>query len=199
MTGKKIIQHRANSLLNLRFQPPVVDYAEIDVHVGIDGKVVVRHDPDDQWGEYNAIEYLRRAPFKGYLVDIKQNLEVKYLKRIQEVFKDKLLAFIDIPWPSLHFALQDSSLPILGRLSYYEPYNLRYNAFWLDPLRDCEVDSYVDLLNDIHYSKKAIVAMPSLYGKGLDEDLEVYKVLAEKYQVDGVVTKFPKELSCFKL
>lgn len=195
------IQHRLNS--PLRIGPNVKlpsTFAEVDVHISYKGQVVIKHNPDDRSGEWPVEEYLASMEKKGltgYLVDIKQNLDVKYLDRIAKAFGSKLIGLFDIPWPSLHDALRKTTLPIYCRVSEYEPFHTSYPGVWLDPLMLWTPSHYVSLFRHIEAqgAPNIIVAAPSLHGHRKEMDLKVMRRLLDEDSkgnlklIKGVVTK----------
>jgi hypothetical protein len=186
-----VIQHRVNVI----YTEHSAQYAEVDVQVADDGSLVIKHNPDDY--PVSLESYLKWSKFDGYFVDIKQNMDVKYIKYIAEAFGDKLLGLFDIPMPSVFFT-PHLNLPIYLRVSELEPYNKNFRHIWLDPLKSYSPSRYGGLLNLLpHYTDiQVIVACPSLHGKTMRECKEVWEYL-KKHNIQGIVTKHVKE--CTKI
>ena len=123
-----VIQHRVNSPLSLgtNLYHLKSKFVEVDVHIKYNGEVVVKHSPDDRHSELPIKDYFKAMEYPylpnhvdKYFVDIKQNMDVYYLKKIVNIFGDKLLGLFDVPFPSSFYA-NKAGLPIYRRISEYE-------------------------------------------------------------------------------
>jgi hypothetical protein len=186
----KIIEHRVNK--------PIVDiktpYAEIDIHINKHGDVVVRHEPIDE-DYYSLDEYLCISKHEKFFVDIKQNLDVDYLKKIIEEFGDRLLGLFDLPLPSAYYAAE-AGIEFYGRLSEFEPVSHLTNKYWVDPLRTQYLLDYLNLLEDLDGDCCAIICCPSLHGHNLGFCKPFWHWLKFENKwdiIEGIVTKYPNE------
>jgi len=188
----KIIQHRVNE--DGYWARPRAKYAEVDIQIDTNGDVVARHNPEDPWRGW-GFQYLPR--WSGFLVDIKQNLSIEHLQRIVECFDNKLIGFIDVPFPSVYFAATRAAMPIYGRYSRYEPFNALYRRLWLDPIGYPLPLEYYELMDRVPtWIEDVIIAAPSLHGESCQEDIAVCRYAKKFKNISGIVTKYPEELAC---
>lgn len=201
----KIIQHRVDG-----DSKSLSPYAEVDVHINHFGHVVIGHDPDDLIN-YDEFTYVADVYDKHdkFFVDIKQNLPLKHLKKIVDVFGNKLLGIFDVPWPSAFYAQKDKIAPIYHRVSDYESPFPFGSAFWIDPIGTNFAPFDYDriLINTFiaiaGRSSKFIVACPSLHGYDLKATVSVWEFIraaqkiGQEIAVEGIVTKFTEEAKEF--
>ncbi len=187
----KLIAHRIND-----WKPGNIHGAygaEIDVQVCDDGRLRAKHNPsDNQLPPIPIEEVIDHSGYERFFVDIKQNLDIYYLRKIVYAFGDKLIGLFDVPFPSSFYAYKDN-LPIYSRVSEYElPYKM-LGKVWLDPLESYNIHKYASLLIRAKYqawdSIKTIVACPSLHGKGLSECVPVWRWASKQKEVFAIVTK----------
>jgi len=160
----KIIAHRVN-----KWKPVNIGVygAEIDVQISHDGKIRAFHEPNESRpGELGMI--FDHSGYERFFVDIKQNLDVEWLKKIVKAFGTKLIGLFDVPHPSAYYAHQ-AKLPVWDRLSEYESVRghggARSKKFWLDPLRSWNPSAYGGLLNQVPKDGKVILCSPELHGR----------------------------------
>ena len=188
----RIIQHRYNDPNDSLYAKSV----EIDVHVIENGSLAVKHDPDSIG--VRASYFAKNTPnIDGFFVDIKQNLSVPHLKRIVGTFGKKLLGIFDVPFPSAYFATK-AGLPVYARLSEFEPVQMLFDKFWLDPLVSWTPKKYLELFGSTSTHHKVVVAAPSLHGHSCATDIRVAQALERAdvcSQIEGFVTKHPRRVS----
>lgn len=197
MRGLKIIAHRVNHW-NVRNKHGVYG-AEIDVQVMNDGTIKAVHDPND-WRPGSISEIFDYAGYYKFFVDIKQNLDVRFLRRIVDLFEDRLIGLFDVPWPSAYYARR-AGLPIWERLSEYEPVRGKCKRFWLDPLRGWHSSKYERLLKQVPRGSKVIVCSPELHEESQSSELIScwgwIKDNVANGRIYGLVTKKPKSAMDF--
>jgi len=181
----KIIAHRVNNWKPVnRFG---VYGAEIDVQVSNDGKIRAFHEPNESRpGELDMI--FDHSGYDKFFVDIKQNLDVEWLKKIVKVFGNRLLGLFDVPHPSAYYA-HEAKLPIWDRLSEYEAVRghggISSKKFWLDPLRSWSPGAYGGLLNQVPKDGQVIICSPELHGRRGDMILDCWEWARNRVQVKG--------------
>lgn len=189
----RIIQHRVNT----HRKPTFSNAVEIDVQLTDNGIWVLRHD----FGEKSQWDCL--AGYFGYLahtycdllVNIKQALSVEQLRELKSIIGDRLLGFIDVPFPLAHYAL--TYCPIYYRLSEVEDSFQQNHCYWVDPLYEQKTENYEFLLRDRPDWSQLYIAMPSLHGADANADIEVFEWFQEnkdRWMIQGVVTKYPLKL-----
>lgn len=182
-----IIQHRANNLTD----PVTSDIAEVDIHIDMNGDIVVKHDPSDSGWQLDY--FLACTKHKKFFVDIKQNLSVDYYNKIIEEFGDKLIGLFDVPFPSSFFANKEK-LPIYRRISEYESNDTNfYTRFWIDPLLSWGPEKYSILISRNIMYGKIIVACPSLHGQSIEVCKKLWRYLEQRKDIEGIVTKYVDE------
>ncbi len=187
----KIFQHRVNDIRTI----PVSDYAEIDVQIDSHGRALAFHDPDEA---YPVVIPSILHKWKGFIVDIKQNMPLRYFDQIAEIFGDKLEGFIDVPYPCLHEVRR--KYKVFERYSEHEI--LVGDLQYIDPLESWSVDTYKEMLEEVSYfgspmySTETILAAPDLHGVAVLDSLQVIGALVKEYpQIYGVITKHPVEMA----
>jgi len=182
-----IIQHRANNLID----PITSDVAEIDVHIDTCGDIIIKHSVDEPGWDLD--EYLLSSKHKKFFVDIKQNLDVEYYKKIEEEFGDRLIGLFDVPFPSSFYANKER-LPIYRRISEYESNDTNfYTRFWIDPLLSWGPEKYSTLISRNIMYGKIIVACPSLHGQPIEVCKKLWRYLEQRKDIEGIVTKYVDE------
>jgi len=186
----KVIEHR----VNLPKQATITPYAEIDIHVGEHGRLVVKHDLEGKGWDIGR--YIHESSHEKFFVDIKQNLDVVHYQMIINQFGERLLGIFDVPFPSAYFASQ-AGIEFYGRLSEFELAPMRLvNKYWVDPLSEWDDKMYRRLTYSVGYGAEVILACPSLHEKGIADCDEVWKWMRDthmKDRIEGIVTKHPKE------
>jgi len=195
----KVLSHRQNDWKPVNKSG--IWGAEIDVQVCDDGELRARHDPDPGAYYSGDIDIIfDHSDFERFFVDIKQNLDIKWLKRIVEKFGHRLIGLFDIPFPSAYFA-RIAGLPIYARLSEFEPVVRLFDSFWVDPLVSQKYTTHARLITSTDKNHKIIVACPSLHGHDLEASRNVWETFVNLETmkdkdwgvIEGVVTKFPLE------
>lgn len=187
----KIFQHRVNSI-NWQGVPQYSDYAEVDIQIDNRGRVMAMHNPDEPYPMY--VEQLL-GRYKGFIVDIKQNMPRYYFDKIATTFGEKLEGFIDVPYPCVVEVRREYK--VFERYSEYESPKCA-EQYYLDPLKSWN-ESYKELMDDISClgsPNQTIVAAPDLHGVAAVNSLQVIDALIKEYpQIYGVITKHPVEMA----
>ncbi len=183
-----VIQHRSNDISKACLS----EYAEIDVQINHKGKPIVRHNP---YGDYVRLDmFINLMKYDKVFVDIKQNLDVKDLKKIVEECGDKLIGLFDVPFPSVYYA-SHWRWPIYHRVSEWESGYPIYgpSKYWLDPLENYHVEKYQILYDGIQNRSQGfdqiIVACPSLHFEPIDSSIKIWEWMKDKKSIQGIVTK----------
>ena len=196
----KIFSHRQN---NWKPRNELGLYgAEVDIQVCDDGQLRTKHEPAFDINNIELSIILEYSGYEHFFVDIKQNLDVKWLKLIHKTLGDKLFGLFDIPFPSAYFAAKEN-MPIYARLSEFEPTSYLFDKYWVDPLDSQTKHIHSTLITSTEAHHNLIIACPSLHGHTLAECLIVWDILINlqnhQYKrwgnIDGIVTKFPQEAS----
>ena len=195
----KIFAHRQND-----WKPGNIHNAhgaEIDVQFTDNGEIVAKHDP--YWNSVPPVSVsniVKHSNYDKFFVDIKQNMDIKYLEMIVEAFGDKLHALFDVPYPSALYAIK-AGLPVYDRISEFEhPLNLTQGV-WLDPLMACFSSKYEALLGRLDKNNRAMICSPELHGQGT-QIIEVWGWIKDKLEagdprIEGLVTKAPDKAMIF--
>lgn len=177
-----ILQHRANNLA----KPVKTNYAEIDVQIDATNQIVVSH---ELWTEGAQVDYfLDNSRYEKFLINIKQNLDVKDLRRIVNKFYKRSLGLFDVPFPSAYYAVK-AGLKVWGRLSEYEKLNRLFSRFWVDPLVAQTPDHFLTLIAQADPNHELIIASPDLHGASFDNVLSVWEALKCERNNDIVVRR----------
>lgn len=189
----KIFQHRVNDIRTI----PVSDYAEIDVQIDSHGRALAFHDPDEFFP--TRIEAIL-PKYKSFIVDIKQNMAMRYFDQIAEIFGSKLEGFIDVPFPCAIEVRR--KYKVWERNSEYERPEWGEFDNYLDPLMRWDIYSYNEIMLEIqgrgspYYRQRVIVAAPDLHGADASNSLQVISDLIKEYpQIYGIITKHPVEMA----
>jgi hypothetical protein len=165
--------------------------AEIDVQFSDTGKIVAKHEPYGNQVPPIPIEnVLKHSGFDKFFVDIKQNMDTKYLQKIVDLFGDKLHALFDVPYPSMFFCIREQ-LPVYGRISEQESAIDGVKGYWLDPLEDTSLDKYTSLLAQVPHNSKVIVCSPDLHLEPFHDVWEwlQFRINSGDTRIEGIVTK----------
>jgi len=198
----KIITHRVNGWSSTNEFD--VYGAEIDVQVCADGRIRAFHEPDEI-RPTNLLTIFEYSKYKRFFVDIKQNLDIRWLKHIVATFGSKLIGLFDVPFPSIYYAHQ-AGLPVWDRLSEYEAARgcggIRSRKFWLDPLKSWSPGTYGGLLHQTSKDSKVMICSPELHGcrKEIVDDCWGWmqrRIDNGDERIWGIVTKRPSEAKEF--
>lgn len=179
----KAIQHHCNDIRT----KPLSPWGEIDLQIDDDGRLVVKHDPDEPYPSH--LDYVRPR-YSSFLINIKQNLHERYYARIEKELAGQIIGFIDVPPPSLIF-LQD--YPIYERVSEFENCSSYAKRCYIDPLKSQRPADYFALFNKCPPSARVIITSPDLHGLEAKETLEQIIFLCGN-RIDGILTKNPVEV-----
>jgi hypothetical protein len=206
-TKPLVVQHRVND----HKQEKLADFAEIDVWLCDNGQIRLKHDVVESNGAPPILlsDYLARATFNGYFLNIKQALSFQQLNRILKEFKnpEMVRGVFDIPFP-LITCYASIEAPVFKRVSEWEGWypSLPVMGVWIDPLKSYDAAKYLKLFGKAHENStlpsRFYFACPSLHGLPINECEPIWrtisvinyygKPIAECFEV-GIVTKHPRE------
>lgn len=119
---------------------------------------------------------------------------MKIIKHGDHILADNGTPFLTVGFPEA-YKLVKAGLPVLGRISEFEPVCRIFRHHLIDPLTSWGVNRYGKLIEDTDPNHELYIMMPSTHGHGLVTDKAVAEMCAKYPRVKGLVTKYPEELT----
>jgi hypothetical protein len=118
---------------------------------------------------------------------------MKIIKHGEHIMAPNGRAFLTVGFPSA-YGLVKEGLPVLGRISEFEPTCRLFKYHLVDPLTSWSANRYEALIETTDLNHDLYIMMPSTHGHGLVTDKAVAEMCAKYPRVKGLITKFPEEL-----
>lgn len=118
---------------------------------------------------------------------------MKIIKHGDYIKTDAGRSFLTVGFPSA-YDLVKVGLPVLGRISEFEPTCRLFKYHLIDPLTSWGVNRYELLIETTDLNHELYIMMPSTHGHGLITDIAVAKMCAKYPRIKGLVTKHTEEL-----
>lgn len=121
---------------------------------------------------------------------------MKIIEHGNHIMFDDDTPFLMVGFPSA-YKLVKAGLPVLGRVSEFEPVCMLFKHQLIDPITSWSAARYEKLIKTTELNHELYVMMPSVHGHSLIADQAVADVCVKFTRIKGLVTKFPNELEAY--
>jgi hypothetical protein len=119
---------------------------------------------------------------------------MKIIKYGEHIPSNDGTPFLTVGFPTA-YGLVKTGLPVLGRISEFEPVCRLFRYHLVDPLTSWGVNRYEHLIESTDLNHELYIMMPSTHGHALVTDIAVAQMCSKYPRVKGLVTQFPDEVS----